>query len=71
MDSHFGLRRNDVVNSDDYRAYVGGTSGLIYSYVNDGFYTVADFGILRLKSRTWKLKRRCGRLKSIVRHRVR
>lgn len=25
------------MNADDYRAYVGGTSGLIYGYVNDGF----------------------------------
>ena len=48
--------RNDVVNSDDYRAYVGGTSGLIYGYVNDGFYTVADFESFDSKSRTWKLK---------------
>ena len=48
--------RNDVVNSEDYRAYVGGTSGLIYGYVNDGFYTVADFESFDSKSRTWKLK---------------
>ena len=48
--------RNDVVNSDDYRAYVGGTSGLIYGYVNDGFYTVADFEPFDSKSRSWKLK---------------
>ena len=45
-----------MVNSDDYRAYVGGTSGLIYGYVNDGFYTVADFESFDSKSRTWKLK---------------
>lgn len=44
------------MNSDDYRAYVGGTSGLIYGYVNDGFYTVADFESFDSKSRTWKLK---------------
>lgn len=48
--------RNDVVNSDDYRAYVGGTSGLIYGYVNDGFYTVADFESFDAQARTWKLK---------------
>lgn len=48
--------RNDVVNSDDYRAYVGGTSGLIYGYVNDGFYTVADFESFDTQARTWKLK---------------
>lgn len=48
--------RNDVVNSDDYRAYVGGTSGLIYGYVNDGFYTVDDFESFDKDARTWKLK---------------
>lgn len=48
--------RNDVVNSDDYRAYVGGTSGLIYGYVNDGFYTVDDFESFDKTARTWKLK---------------
>lgn len=48
--------RNDVVNSDDYRAYVGGTSGLIYGYVNDGFYTVNDFESFDAQARTWKLK---------------
>lgn len=48
--------RNDVVNSDDYRAYVGGTSGLIYGYVNDGFYTVNDFESFDTQARTWKLK---------------
>ena len=48
--------RNDVVNSDDYRAYVGGTSGLIYGYVNDGFYTVDDFASFDAQARTWKLK---------------
>ena len=31
-------------------------SGLIYGYVNDGFYTVADFESFDSKSRTWKLK---------------
>lgn len=49
--------RNDVVNSDDYRAYVGGTSGLIYGYVNDGFYTVDDFESFDKQARTWKLKK--------------
>ena len=44
------------MNADDYRAYVGGTSGLIYGYVNDGFYTVDDFESFDAKSRTWKLK---------------
>ena len=45
-----------LMNADDYRAYVGGTSGLIYGYVNDGFYTVDDFESFDAKSRTWKLK---------------
>lgn len=45
-----------VMNADDYRAYVGGTSGLIYGYVNDGFYKVEDFEYFDSKSRTWKLK---------------
>lgn len=49
--------RKDVVNSDDYRAYVGGTSGLIYGYVNDGFYTVGDFESFDKQARTWKLKK--------------
>lgn len=45
-----------LANSDDYRAYVGGTSGLIYGYVNDGFYTVDDFEYFDSASRTWHLK---------------
>lgn len=48
--------RNDVVNSDDYRAYVGGTSGLIYGYINDGFYTVDDFESFDKNAKTWTLK---------------
>ena len=46
----------DLMNADDYRAYVGGTSGLIYGYVNDGFYTMDDFESFDEQSRTWKLK---------------
>ena len=46
-----------LMNADDYRAYVGGTSGLIYGYVNDGFYTMDDFESFDSKSRTWKLKK--------------
>lgn len=49
-----GLSR--LTNSDDYRAYVGGTTGLIYGYVNDGIYTVDDFESYDTKGRTWKLK---------------
>lgn len=47
---------SDLMNADDYRAYVGGTSGLIYGYVNDGFYTMDDFESFDEQSRTWKLK---------------
>ncbi|MFV0506812.1 MAG: SusC/RagA family TonB-linked outer membrane protein [Bacteroidales bacterium] len=34
---------SDLIGQDDYRAYAGGTKGLIYGYVNDGFYTTEDF----------------------------
>lgn len=44
------------MNSNDYRAYMGGTSGLIYSYVNDGFYTIANFESFNSRSGTWRLK---------------
>lgn len=47
---------SQLLNSDDYRAFVGGTSGLIYGFVNDGFYTVDDFLPFDKKSRTWRLK---------------
>ncbi len=40
---------------DDYRAYVGGKAGLIYGYVNDGFYKVEDFNY-DSKNQTWNLK---------------
>lgn len=46
----------NLLNSDDYRAYVGGTSGLIYGFVNDGFYTMDDFESFDSQSRTWKIK---------------
>lgn len=49
-----GLR--NLTNDDDYRAYVGGSTGLIYGYVNDGFYKVEDFDYFDEKSRTWHLK---------------
>lgn len=46
----------NLTNDDDYRAYVGGTVGLIYGYVNDGFYTVDDFTGYDSKSRKWTLR---------------
>lgn len=51
-----GWAGSQLLNSDDYRAYVGGTTGLIYGFVNDGIYTVGDFKPFDLKSRTWTLK---------------
>ena len=51
-----GWAGSQLLNSDDYRAYVGGTTGLIYGFVNDGFYTVDDFKPFDSKSRTWTLK---------------
>ena len=51
-----GWAGTQLLNSDDYRAYVGGTTGLIYGFVNDGFYTVDDFKPFDSKSRTWTLK---------------
>ncbi len=46
----------NLSNEDDYRAYVGGSTGLIYGYVNDGFYKVEDFDYFDATSRTWHLK---------------
>ena len=51
-----GWASTNLLNTDDYRAYVGSTSGLIYGFVNDGFYTVDDFEPFDAASRTWKLK---------------
>ncbi len=51
-----GWAGTNLLNTDDYRAYVGGTTGLIYGYVNDGFYTVDDFEYFDSDSRTWHLK---------------
>ncbi len=48
---------SDLLNSDDYRAYVGGTTGLIYGFVNDGIYTMDDFESFDSQARTWKLKK--------------
>lgn len=47
---------SSLANSDDYRAYVGGTTGLIYGYINDGIYTVDDFASYDSKNRSWTLK---------------
>ena len=33
----------DLKTQDDYRLYVGQTVGLMYGYVNDGYYKVEDF----------------------------
>lgn len=51
-----GWAGSQLLNSDDYRAYVGGTKGLIYGFVNDGMYTVDDFESFDPVSRTWTLK---------------
>lgn len=51
-----GWAGSQLLNTDDYRAYVGGTTGLIYGFVNDGIYRVEDFESFDEKSRTWHLK---------------
>ena len=51
-----GWAGSQLLNTDDYRAYVGGSKGLIYGFVNDGFYTVDDFESFDEASKTWKLK---------------
>ncbi|MGN1254200.1 MAG: SusC/RagA family TonB-linked outer membrane protein [Prevotella sp.] len=51
-----GWAGNSLLNTDDYRAYVGSTTGLIYGYVNDGFYTIDDFEHFDSNARTWTLK---------------
>ncbi len=51
-----GWAGSQLLNTDDYRARVGGTSGLIYGFVNDGFYTMNDFESFDATARTWKLK---------------
>jgi len=51
-----GWAGSQLLNDDDYRAYVGGTKGLIYGFVNDGFYTMDDFDSFDPLTRTWKLK---------------
>lgn len=51
-----GWAGTQLLNDDDFRAYVGGTKGLIYGFVNDGFYKVDDFESFDPLTRTWKLK---------------
>lgn len=51
-----GWAGTQLLNDDDYRAYVGGTKGLIYGFVNDGFYTMDDFESFDSQNRTWILK---------------
>lgn len=51
-----GWAGSQLLNDDDYRAYVGGTKGLIYGFVNDGFYTMDDFESFDPITRTWVLK---------------
>lgn len=51
-----GWAGSGLLNTDDYRAYVGGTKGLMYGFVNDGFYTMDDFESFDSSARTWKLK---------------
>ncbi|MGQ7944663.1 SusC/RagA family TonB-linked outer membrane protein [Flavobacterium sp. WC2509] len=50
-----GWAGTQLLNDDDYRAYVGGTKGLIYGYVNDGFYTVDDFKSFDPITKLWTL----------------
>jgi TonB-linked SusC/RagA family outer membrane protein len=51
-----GWAGTQLLNDDDYRAYVGGTKGLIYGFVNDGFYTVDDFKSFDPLTKVWTLK---------------
>jgi hypothetical protein len=51
-----GWASTQLLNTDDYRAYVGGQKGLIYGYVNDGFYTLDDFKGYNTATSQWELK---------------
>jgi TonB-linked SusC/RagA family outer membrane protein len=51
-----GWAGSQLLNDDDYRAYVGGQKGLIYGFVNDGFYTMDDFESFDPITKAWKLK---------------
>ena len=46
----------DLKTQDDYRIYVGQTVGLIYGYVNDGYYKVEDFASYNPTQRVYTLK---------------
>lgn len=46
---------SDMRNTDDFRAYVGGQRGLIYGYVNDGFYKIDEF-TYNEEAGKWNLK---------------
>jgi TonB-linked SusC/RagA family outer membrane protein len=46
----------DLKTQDDYRLYVGQTVGLIYGYVNDGYYKVEYFASYNPTQRVYTLK---------------
>jgi TonB-dependent starch-binding outer membrane protein SusC len=46
----------DLKTQDDYRLRVGQTIGLMYGYVNDGFYTTDDFESYNSTTRVYTLK---------------
>lgn len=46
----------ELLNDDDYRAFVGSQKGLIYGFVNDGFYTMDDFKSFDPLTKVWTLK---------------
>jgi TonB-linked SusC/RagA family outer membrane protein len=54
--SNSGWASTDLKAADDYRARVGGTIGLIYGYVSDGFYTVDDFSSYNASTGRYVLK---------------
>jgi TonB-dependent starch-binding outer membrane protein SusC len=51
-----GWAGSQLLNTDDYRAIVGSQRGLIYGFVNDGFYSMDDFESFNTTTRTWTLK---------------
>ncbi|MDL2230237.1 TonB-dependent receptor [Alistipes sp. OttesenSCG-928-L06] len=57
-----GWAGSELLNTDDYRTRVGSQKGLIYGFVNDGMYTMADFTddngniMFDSGSRTWTLR---------------
>ncbi|MEO6521700.1 MAG: TonB-dependent receptor [Mucilaginibacter sp.] len=54
--SNSGWASTDLKAIDDYRARVGGTIGLIYGYVSDGFYSVDDFSSYNASTGRYVLK---------------